>query len=224
MLFTMKYPFFNLFLCACLLFGSCYEKDNIPVATATDAEEFSGGANGTTFDFSENAFGVSVKGLNGAEEGYFVTGNSFFRTNWVSAPSSVQSIDGLGPVMNALSCGSCHFKDGRAKPPGSADEALNGLLFRLSVPGMDVHGGPLPEPNYGGQLQDKAIQQVLPEAKVRVSYTSLEGTFPDGTYSLRNPVYTFESLNYGPMAADWMFSPRIAPQMPGLGLLEVVSE
>jgi CxxC motif-containing protein (DUF1111 family) len=224
MLFTMKYPFFNLFLCACLLFGSCYEKDNIPVATATDAEEFSGGANGTTFDFSENAFGVSVKGLNGAEEGYFVTGNSFFRTNWVSAPSSVQSIDGLGPVMNALSCGSCHFKDGRAKPPGSADEALNGLLFRLSVPGMDVHGGPLSEPNYGGQLQDKAIQQVLPEAKVRVAYTSLEGTFPDGTYSLRNPVYTFESLNYGPMAADWMFSPRIAPQMPGLGLLEVVSE
>lgn len=207
-----------------LLLIACHKKEDLPLALATPAEEYAGGINGTTFDFSENAFGEAVKGLNGEQEGYFVTGNSFFRTNWVSAPGSVNSVDGLGPMMNALSCGSCHFKDGRAKPPATSDEVLNGLLFRLSIPGVDAHGGPLGDPNYGEQLQDKAIQMVQAEAKVRVSYTSIVGTFLDGSYSLRNPVYVFEDLQYGPFAAGWMFSPRIAPQLPGLGLLELVPE
>ena len=199
--------------------------DQPPVAAQETDEQFSGGKNFTTFDRSENAFGVQGKNLSGAEDGYFVTGNAFFRNNWVTAPASVQSLDGLGPVMNAISCGSCHFKDGRARPPAFREEPLNGLLFRLSIPLDAAHGELAGDPVYGGQLQDKAILNVQPEARVRVTYEEKTGYFADGmSYSLRQPVYTFYDLKYGDFAPGLMYSPRIAPQMPGLGLLEIVPE
>lgn len=211
---------------AILLFSSCEQDENTPVvAAAENDEQYSGGANATTFDFSENAFGVQVKGLSSKQSDYFVTGNSFFRSNWVTAPASVESLDGLGPVFNAISCGSCHFKDGRAKPPGSPDELLNGLLFRLSIPGTGPYGEPLGDPVYGGQLQDKAILFVKNEARVRVTYQEIAGQYADGTpYSLRKPLYEFYDLNYGDFSPGWMYSPRIAQQLPGLGLLEIVPE
>lgn len=204
---------------------SCKQDDSPPVAQAEAAEQYPGGAQATTFDFGENAFGVQAKGMTAEQDGYFVTGNSFFRSNWVTAPGSVQTLDGLGPLLNDISCGSCHFKDGRAQPPGGPGEPLRGLLFRLSVPGMDAHGAPLGEPVYGGQLQDKAINNVFNEAQVWVSYQELSGQYPDGAgYSLRKPNYDFQNLRYGPFAAGWMYSPRIAQQLPGLGLLEIVPE
>ncbi|MFN0212630.1 MAG: di-heme oxidoredictase family protein, partial [Saprospiraceae bacterium] len=195
------------------------------VANAEPNEQYSGGENATTFNFGQNAFGIQVKGLTSEEEGFFVTGNAFFRSNWVTAPASVQTLDGLGPIFNAISCGSCHFKDGRAKPPSTPEEPLNGLLFRLSTPGVDTHGEPLGDPYYGGQLQDKAILTVKNEARVRVTYQEMSGQYVDGSvYSLRQPNYEFLDLNYGSLANGWMYSPRIAPQMPGLGLLEIVPE
>lgn len=209
-----------------MVFGGACKKDNPnPVAPVDGDEQYTGGRNATTFDFGENAFGISVKGMTAEQDGFFITGNSLFRSNWVTAPASVQTLDGLGPIFNDISCGSCHFKDGRAKPPETPDDPLRGLLFRLSIPGADVHGRPLPEPAYGGQLQDKAILNVLPEALVRVDYEVLDGQYDDGTaYSLRKPVYTFHSKQYGEFAAGMMYSPRIAQQLPGLGLLEIVDE
>ncbi len=215
-------------ICLILFFvltGIACRDEQVPFAPVETSEQYSGGQNFTTFDRSENAFGVQGKNLTPEQENNFVTGNSFFRSNWVSAPSSVQSLDGLGPIMNAISCGSCHFKDGRAQPPGAPDQALNGLLFRLSIPLEGLHGELQGDPVYGGQLQDKAILQVLPEAKVRVTYQEISGNYADGAgYSLRKPMYEFYNLQYGSFAAGWMYSPRIAPQMPGLGLLEIVPE
>lgn len=217
---------FLLFLITVLIvFSSCKDNDEPGIAQVELDELYVGGVNGTTFDFGQNAFGGEVSGMTAEQRGFFVTGNSFFRSNWITAPASVQTLDGLGPIFNAISCGSCHFKDGRAKPPAQPDAPLNGLLFRLSIPGTDPHGGPLGDPVYGGQLQDKAILNVLPESKVRVSYQEIGGQYPDGTsYQLRQPMYEFLDLNFGPLAPGSMFSPRIAPQMPGLGLLEIVPE
>ena len=207
-----------------LLFISCKD-DEQPAGTQETDEQYSGGKNFTTFDRSENAFGVQGKNMSAEEDGYFVTGNAFFRGNWVTAPASVQSLDGLGPVFNAISCGSCHFKDGRAQPPAFPEAPLNGLLFRLSIPLDAAHGELAGDPVYGGQLQDKAILGVQPEAKVRVTYMEQSGTYSDGTtYSLRQPVYEFYDLKYGDFAPGMLYSPRIAPQMPGLGLLEIVPE
>jgi len=208
-----------------LLFAACKKGNDPSIASVEPDEQYVGGINGTTFDFGQNAFGGQVDGLSADERGFFVVGNSFFRSNWITAPASVQSLDGLGPIFNAISCGSCHFKDGRAKPPSQAEETLNGLLFRLSIPGTDPYGGPLGDPVYGGQLQDKALLNVLNEARIRVIYQEINGQYTDGTpYSLRQPSYDFIDLNYGPFAPGIMFSPRIAPQMPGLGLLEIVPD
>ncbi len=40
--------------------------------------------------------------------------------------------------------------------------------------------------------------------------------------TLRRPTYTAADLGYGPLRPDAMLSPRVAPQMIGLGLLEAV--
>lgn len=215
----------TLLLAILTLVFSCKKGEDPGIAQVEPDERKTGGENGTIYDFGQNAFGGQVNGMTPEERGFFVTGNSFFRSNWITAPASVQTLDGLGPVFNAISCGTCHFKDGRAKPPANPDDHLNGLLFRLSIPGADAHGGPLGDPVYGGQLQDKAILNVKNESKVRVTYQEITGQYADGTsYSLRQPSYEFRDLNFGSFAPGFMFSPRIAPQMPGLGLLEIIPE
>src|SRR5690606_24298084 len=94
-----------------------------------------------------------------------------------------------------------------------------------SIPGVDDHGGPLPEPNYGGQLQPEAIPGVTPEARARVRWEELPGRYADGElYSLRRPTLEFIDLGFGPLAQDVQTSARVAPQMIGLGLLEAVPE
>lgn len=209
-----------------LILAACNKDDEHPaIATVEEDEELSGGENFTTHDFSENAFGKQGDNLSSKEEVQLGTGNFLFRSNWVTAPASVQSLDGLGPIMNAISCGSCHFKDGRAKPPASATEGLNGLLVRLSLPGAGSHGESLDDPNYGGQFQDKSILTADSEGKVNLTYQEISGEYEDGTsYSLRKPGYEFYELKFGALATQLQYSPRIAQQIPGLGLLENVPE
>lgn len=201
-------------------------KDDAPLELKPEANQrFTGGANFTSFDFSLNAFGAEGRNLTFQQSIDFAVGNAKFDQPWVVAPASVKSMDGLGPFHNAISCGTCHFKDGRSKPPSTPQQPLNGLLFRLSIPGKSANGGAIPEPTYGGQLQDKAILDFKGEAQVEVSYTEMPGQYPDGeTYSLRKPNYRFHSLQFGEFHANMMYSPRIAPQMMGLGLLENVPE
>lgn len=204
--------------------SSC-QKDKMDVLMAESGEEYSGGQKATIFDFTENAFGKEVPGLSGTPLDDFVVGNSFFRNNWVTAPASATARDGLGVLFNSLSCGGCHNKDGRAAPPATPADPLNGLLFRLSIAGTSSVGGPLPEPNYGLQLNNRAILGVTPEGYVSVTYAELPGTYPDGTsYSLRRPAYNFTNLGYGALHSSFLFSPRIANQVMGLGLLEAVPE
>jgi CxxC motif-containing protein (DUF1111 family) len=99
------------------------------------------------------------------------------------------------------------------------------MLVRLSVPGMAADGSPLPDPSYGGQLQNRAILGVEPEGRPVVSYEEVPGTYGDGdAYSLRRPLYAFEELAYGAMDPDLRMSPRVAPAVFGLGLLEAIPE
>ncbi len=183
------------------------------------------GGDTTAFTNTRNAFGLSARNLEGDERRTFAVGNSFFRQNWVTAPASTEARDGLGPVFNALSCSSCHFLDGRAKPPDSSEDPERGLLFRLSVPGKGPHGGPSPDPTYGGQLQDRAVLLVPPEGSMIVRYGEMPGKFDDGEpYSLRAPAYDIGGLTFGPLHPEVRLSPRIAPAIVGMGLLEAIPE
>jgi CxxC motif-containing protein (DUF1111 family) len=198
-----------------------------------EAEKYAGGTS-TTFDIGEQAFNHAVGGLGGIYKiknygsvsdtvtfaEYFKLGNSDFRMPWVSAGNTTTARDGLGPFLNATNCSACHSDDGRGKP-----DLQNGLLFRLSIPGNDPHGGPKPEPNYGGQLSNFAVFGVPAEGDVSILYEEIKGMFADGeAYSLRKPKYEFIGLNYGALSSEVLFSPRVGPQVYGLGLLEAIPE
>lgn len=97
--------------------------------------------------------------------------------------------------------------------------------MRLSIPGADAHGGPLAEPVYGGQLQDRAIVNVPIEGGFVILYKEISGSFADGEpYSLRSPTYQLRGLNFGPMHSQTMVSPRVAPAVVGMGLIEAIPE
>jgi CxxC motif-containing protein (DUF1111 family) len=190
------------------------------------------GGSGTVYATGRNAFSFPLADLSDAERTRFVIGNSFFKRNWVEAPASTTARDGLGPHFIARSCAGCHAMDGRGAPPewrntlGPEPENTVALLFRLSVPGQaDPKQGVVPEPTYGDQFNNAAIQGVKPEGRVEIRSQPIHGRFADGTrYTLQQPIYTLTGLNYGPMAANVMISPRIAPQVIGMGLLEAIPE
>jgi CxxC motif-containing protein (DUF1111 family) len=192
--------------------------------------ELTGGAT-TVYTNGRNAFSFPFATLSDEERTRFAIGNSFFKRNWVQSPASTTARDGLGPHFIARSCGGCHAMDGRAKPPtwgetlGDNPQDAVGLLLRASVAGLaDAHAGVKPEPTYGTQINNASIQGVQPEARVRIASKTIHGQFADGTaYTLRQPIYSLDQLAYGPLAVNVLLSPRIAPQLAGVGLLEAIS-
>lgn len=186
-------------------------------------EELLGG-DGTIFDDGSEAFAFPARNLLQEHRDPFQIGDAIFNRNWVPAPGP-QGNEGLGPTYNAVSCSACHDNNGRGAPPQTASDPFLGLLLRLSIPGADSHGGPMPDPNYGDQLQPYGILGVPGEGTPAVSYVEEPGTYGDGTtYSLRKPTYSVDSLNFGPLDPAEMVAPRLAPQTVGLGLLEAVDE
>ncbi|CAD0003699.1 hypothetical protein FLACHUCJ7_01566 [Flavobacterium chungangense] len=209
-----------------VLFFSC-SKDNddqyLPL-TAEEGEQYSGGET-TVFNRSEEAFGFSALNLTFDEGKEFAVGNSFFRQNWVVAPASTTARDGIGPFFNAISCSSCHFKDGRGRAPLLDGETGHGLLLRLSIAGLDATGANLPDPIYGGQLQDGAILGQTLEGKITIIYQPIIETFADGTtVVLQKPSYQISNLGFGALASNLQISPRVANQVIGMGLLEAIPE
>jgi CxxC motif-containing protein (DUF1111 family) len=179
------------------------------------------GGDTTTRHKNKQAFGQPVANLPLEKRTDFEVGDSLFNQNWVIAPASTTARDGLGPLFHARSCSGCHSRDGRGLPPEPGEDAVS-LLVRLSKSGRL---GPEPVPIYGDQLQPFAIGDAKGEATVRVDWESIPGTFPDGTsYELQKPIITISEPNYGPLPDDLMTSPRVAPHMIGMGLLEAIPE
>lgn len=204
----------------------------VPTEDFTKAEPFEdkpAGAATVRFTDSPDAFSQFSANTPFARQADFKLGNALFRKFWVAAPASTRASDGLGPLYNARACQDCHLKDGRGHvPDGPADKAVS-MFLRLSVPGgttpQAIEGwlATQDEPTYGGQFQDFASPGQVAEGRMVISYTDLPMTFADGeVVVLRKPEYSVADLGYGPMAPDAMLSPRVAPQMIGLGLLEAI--
>ncbi len=183
------------------------------------------GGTGTRPLTNGDAFSFQMANSPESHQRPFSFGNRLFNTNWVEAPASVKSFDGLGPMFNRVSCSGCHTKDGRGAPPADGKGPMDSLLLRVSIPGLGPHGGPLPDPVYGDQISEYGILHVPAEAKAHITYTEQAGTYADGEkFSLRVPSYTIEKPAYGALNPATMISPRVAPHMIGLGLLEAVPE
>lgn len=209
--------------CAAQLYGCGGASVSDSPPAAEPGEEFSGGDT-TVFINTDKSFNQTAANLTFSEEGDFKIGNSFFEQDWVTSPSTTTARDGLGPVFNARSCSACHAKDGRGRPPLEGEEPL-GLLVRLSRPGVSETGGPVADGNYGLQLDTHSVLGVPREGTFTISYEEILGAYADGAaYSLRKPVYDFADLAFGDLPDDLLFSPRVAPQMVGMGLLEAIAE
>lgn len=205
-------------LAACMvLFSQCHKAEEF---SAEDFDERLSGGAATVFDESSRAFSKEIPGLSERERYIHDLGDAAFEQTFVSAPAPLHG--GLGPIFNNVSCISCHHNDGKGTP--TAGFATSSLLFRISGAGTDEFGGPTAVTGYGGQLQDQAVQGTTPEGKVQISYSDEPIRYPDGTtVNLRKPTYTL-SQTYTAMPAGCAISPRLAPPVFGLGLLEMIAE
>ena len=208
-----------------ILLSACDSESPVAVESTPvfSTSEFSGGET-TVFDASSHAFSIPAPNLSTAALAKHLEGDVEFEAIFVTAPAVVNP--GLGPIYNNVSCINCHSRDGRGRPPG-IDEGLVSLLFRLSLPKAEdsVAGKPpTPVPGFGTQLNNRAIVEANPEGTVKIEYTEQTLTTADGTrVHLRHPNYTLTET-YQPLPENVEVSPRVAPAVSGLGLLEAIPE
>lgn len=202
-------------------------------STAEKFEAMQAGAATTAKAADANVFSHPSANLDFPGQQRFLLGNGLFRKDWVSAPSSTQASDGLGPLFNARACQSCHFKDGRGHAPSTPGEQALSLLVRLSVPPDAEQRGAIeagllaaaPDPVYGLQLQDLAVAGVKPEGRIRIDWEEVQVALSGGeSVSLRKPALSIGDPGYGEFDPAMMTSARVAPPMIGLGLLGAVHE
>lgn len=208
-----------------------------PTTDFTAAENYEVRPGGAATSFAadnENAFSHSSANMSFERELDFKVGNGLFKKLWVSAPSSTRASDGLGPLYNARSCQRCHLKDGRGHPPERPEADAVSMFLRVSIPAepqdlpehlraIEDYLATAPEPTYGSQLQDFAIAGQTAEYRLEASWDEIEVALSEGeTATLRRPEWRAADLGYGPMHPGAMLSPRVAPPMIGLGLLEAI--
>lgn len=131
-------------------------------------------------------------------------GRELFIADWLPAPSRRTVIDGLGPLFNAASCVDCHSSTGRVPPLNADGTTTPGILFRIG------NGLGQEHPTYGGQLQDKATKG-KPEGSVRWRQ-------PGDASTLEYILTLYEKPDIG----NFKLGPRIAPQLIGMGLLDLI--
>jgi CxxC motif-containing protein (DUF1111 family) len=134
-----------------------------------------------------------------------VLGKALFERDWIPAPASTDSADGLGPLFSARSCAGCHGGEARSARFTEAQEgkiAARGLVVRFG----DAEGRP--DPVYGHLLQNQALEGMQSEGRIVVSADAADG------YDLAL------HLARGPLDAATRQSVRLAPPLPGRALLE----
>jgi CxxC motif-containing protein (DUF1111 family) len=151
----------------------------------------------------------------------FVLGRRYHHTDFgdgthseTGNPVFTEQIGKLGPRFVARSCVGCHTNNGRALPPATTGTTLTQYAVKV---GSDANGSS--HPNLGKVLQSQSTSGAA-EATVNIgSWATTPGTYGDGSaYSLRKPSYAFTGVTPA------FYSPRIAAQLAGMGLLEAVSE
>lgn len=195
-------------------------------------------------DASEHAYTHPAVGLDAKQTELFALGHTMFTTRWAFFWFENAAF-GRGPTSNAQACTTCHTNNGRGlvtgTPPlpsvAAAGEARDhhitvpfepapNHVVRVSLPGQDAHGGPLPLKQYGDQLQIFGVSGVVPpEAGFDIDWREHDVSLADGErVNLRRPLLRIRDLGYGPLGEGAMAGLRLAPPLVGLGLLEAVPE
>lgn len=171
----------------------------------TQKEWLPSGGKATVMYKSGNTFLQFIPNLHLLQQKNASQGRELFVAQWEAAPSGRPLLDGLGPLFVTDACSKCHLTDSRAaslKKDGTTDV---GILFRLA----DKKGNP--DPHYGSQLQDKSTA-ASPEGRVI------------WTLSGNNRIKFHLTENKHALDEKTVISPRLAPPLFGMGLLNLVSE
>jgi len=204
-----------------MLVAACQDDDGDYKEVNSLSDRTMAGGETTVFLTSSNAFSTPANNLSAAHLTQHLDGDFQFEAVFVSAPAQVNG--GVGTIFNNSSCVACHPKDGRSAFPADVN-SLSGFFLRTSLPGVDEVGGPKAVPGFGKQLQNQAIFGYEPEVQFGVTYTQRTEVLSDGTQVLLNkPIYSIEN-SYIPVPVEALFSPRLAPPVFGLGLLEAIPE
>ena len=148
----------------------------------------------------------------------FAAGSAIFHADWIPAPNVSDGADGLGPLYNATSCNGCHGLDN--KTATRTDEQDRGR----NVSKARVIRFEDPDPVYGRQLQDHAIDGFLPEGRAVVTWKRRQVRLNDGTQVvLRQPITTISDVGYGALAEKTEIHLRRVPPIEGLGLIAAIA-
>lgn len=152
--------------------------------------------------FLQFAPSLSPRELQGVSQG-----RELFVASWFPAPAQ-PVLDGLGPLFVADACVVCHSSAGRLNPFKADGSLTPALLFRIGNEAGEAH------PVYGRQLQSRATAGNA-EGVVRWQYapTTSSRTTRDFTLTLSNPQISLDGF---------FLSPRLSPQLVGMGLLDAV--
>ncbi|REL36324.1 di-heme oxidoredictase family protein [Thalassotalea euphylliae] len=190
-------------------------------------DEYLAGGDTTLFVTNEDAFSTRPEAIadDFRLDGFFTSGDHLFRTPH----------EDIGPILNTSNCQGCHLNDGRGVVPASATAPMLSMLVKVGRSDGSA------DPIYGDQIQPFAEQsfttsdfdsglpvhngsvngtELYGEAFPFIEYEMVDGSYPDGTsYQLRKPILKIRDLSFGAFSDDIRFSPRVAPQAFGVGLL-----
>jgi CxxC motif-containing protein (DUF1111 family) len=158
----------------------------------------------------ENAFMQMAGNLAPINGQKFVRGRRTIHTNFddghhdesAENPAWEEQKNKLGPLFINHSCNQCHAQNSRAVPP-AIGEPLKKYVFKVGT----ENGGE--DPMLGHVLQPSDTKG---EPSVSISGWTEEG-------GLRKPTFAFSGGN-----APAHYSPRVSPQIVGMGLLEAIPE
>ncbi len=208
-----RFPFVYIII---LAFTACEDT----ILTPVDDDIKQGGATTVTGDFT-TIFEQPAANLSGELIEAHRKSDLAFGDIFVTSPAIINY--GLGPIFNQNSCESCHLSNGRSPFP-TDQQQLKGLLLRISIPGTNQVGGPVPVPGFGTQLQTKSVFGIQREGELTWQEIRAIEEYIDGEeIELRHFKFTIENP-YTEFPVNILISPRIAPPVIGLGLLEAIRE
>jgi CxxC motif-containing protein (DUF1111 family) len=201
-----------------LLFIFSCEQDEFEI----EVEQELAGGETTIFSSGPDAYTFPLANLddNGIAQHFLADG--VFGQQFVSAPAN--QFGGIGPLFNQNSCEGCHIRNGRSTVPEFDGDSNSGLLLRISLSGTSANGAIIPVPGFGGQLQTKGVFGVQAEGKISKIEVSEIVEYIDGqSVVLTKPIYNITNP-YISIPQNVLISPRMAPPVHGLGLLEAIRE
>ena len=153
-------------------------------------------------------------------------GSEVFTAHWVFAtPTSTAAFTASSPLFNVNSCATCHPGGRGGVGPIGAGVAPEAMEIQLEAPTSTGSAAAPGDPTYGHVFNTTAVNGVAPEGKVLIHYQEIVGYYyPDGaSWRLRRPSYELTQLAHGPLAPTTVIKPRLAPQLFGIGLLELAA-